>query len=104
YDIALIQEPHFDFRGYTRANRHWTVIYPPAHGPKQTVTRSIIFVNVRLTSGTWTEVPIPSLDVTAMEIHGNYGTIRIINFYNDCNHNDALDAVRAYMRTPEAHR
>jgi hypothetical protein len=28
YDIVALQEPHIDFLGRTRANPHWTVVYP----------------------------------------------------------------------------
>ncbi|KAJ6521978.1 hypothetical protein DFH09DRAFT_1424405, partial [Mycena vulgaris] len=90
YDIALIQEPYFDSRGTTRANKRWVSIVPPTHTPHQKLTRSLIFVNIRLPSSSWTAIPIPSPDVTAMQIHGAFGTIRIFNVYNDCTHNGAL--------------
>ncbi|KAJ6561061.1 hypothetical protein DFH09DRAFT_806601, partial [Mycena vulgaris] len=90
YDIALIQEPHFDFLGRTRANCRWVSVMPPTHTPHQKLTCSLILVNIRLSSSTWTPIPIPSPDVTAMQIFGSFGTIHIINVYNDCEHNNAL--------------
>ncbi|KAJ7123397.1 hypothetical protein C8R44DRAFT_620697, partial [Mycena epipterygia] len=90
YDIALIQEPYFDQGGKSRANRHWVSIVPPSHTPHQRLTRSLILINTRLPSVTWTAIPLPSPDITAMQIFGDFGTIRIINIYNDGAHNDTL--------------
>lgn len=103
YDMALIQEPHFDFRGVTRANRRWVSVTPPTHTPNQAVTRSLILVNICLPSASWTAIPIPSPDITAVQIaHETFGTLRFINVYNDCVHNNALDVMREYLRTPAA--
>ncbi|KAJ7136860.1 hypothetical protein C8R44DRAFT_608115, partial [Mycena epipterygia] len=90
YDIALIQEPYFDQGGKSRVNRNWVSITPSSHTPRQHLTRSLILVNTRLPSLTWTAIPLPSPDVTAMQIFGDFGTIRILNIYNDGAHNDAL--------------
>ncbi|KAJ7939084.1 hypothetical protein B0H13DRAFT_1549379, partial [Mycena leptocephala] len=90
YDIALIQEPHFDFRGMTRANKRWVSILPPTHTPNQRATRSMILVNICLPSSSWVAIAIPSPDITAVQFHGTFGTIRFINIYNDCTHNNAL--------------
>ncbi|KAJ7118525.1 hypothetical protein C8R43DRAFT_817604, partial [Mycena crocata] len=81
YDIALIQEPYIDFRGVGRANRRFASIYPPSHTPNHRATRSVIFIGTQLPSASWTAIPIQSPDVTAVEIWGNYGTIRIFNIY-----------------------
>ncbi|KAJ7836292.1 hypothetical protein B0H13DRAFT_1558133, partial [Mycena leptocephala] len=91
YDIALLQEPHIDFRGVSRAGRAWVSVYPPTHSSDQKATRSAILMNAHLPSSMWKPVPIGSPDVTAVELTGVFGTIRIINIYNDCNHNEALN-------------
>jgi hypothetical protein len=31
YDIAMLQEPYVDWLRHTRANTHWTPIYPLNH-------------------------------------------------------------------------
>ncbi|KAJ7140065.1 hypothetical protein C8R43DRAFT_893080, partial [Mycena crocata] len=100
YDIALIQEPYIDFRGVGRANRRFASIYPPSHAPHHGATCSVIFIGTQLPSSSWTAIPIESPDVTAVELRGEYGMIRIFNIYNDCDHNGALDAVRNYLRSP----
>lgn len=102
YDIALLQEPHFDFRGVSRAGRNWVTVYPPTHRQDQRVTRSAVFVNTWLPSSMWRPIRIASPDVSAVEVYGPFGTIRIFNVYNDCNHNEALAVLRTYLRSPEA--
>ncbi|KAJ6569115.1 hypothetical protein B0H19DRAFT_938915, partial [Mycena capillaripes] len=90
YDIALLQEPHIDYCGVSRAGRGWVSIYPPTHAQDQRATRSAIFMNARMPSSTWRPIPIALPDVTAVELYGAFSTIRIINVYNDCNHNRTL--------------
>jgi len=102
FDVCAIQEPYIDFKGKTRANPHWLPIYPPKHNENPKNTRSITLVNRRVAADAWTPLPIDSQDVTAIQLQGDYGTIRIINIYNDCNHNDSLTAVVNYLREPRA--
>ncbi|KAJ6593067.1 hypothetical protein B0H19DRAFT_886282, partial [Mycena capillaripes] len=90
YDIALIQEPYFDNRGVSRATRGFVSVYPTTHTTNQRATRTMILINARIPSSSWNPVQIPSPDITAMEIFGAFGTIRIINVYNDCEHNAAI--------------
>ncbi|KAJ7138921.1 hypothetical protein C8R46DRAFT_921828, partial [Mycena filopes] len=90
YDIALVQEPHIDKRGVSRAKRSFVSVYPTTHAQRQAATRSAIFVNTRLPSSSWMPVSIPSSDITAIDVMGDFGTIRIINIYNDGDHNETL--------------
>jgi hypothetical protein len=98
YDLAMLQEPHIDFLGRTRSNLHWMVVYPKLHLKDPSATRSLILVNRRMASNNWTEIPFPSTDVTGIRLCGEFGTICIINIYNDCEHNRSLDVVKEYMR------
>ncbi|KAJ7032166.1 Endonuclease/exonuclease/phosphatase, partial [Mycena alexandri] len=90
FDIALVQEPHVDWRGVSRGKRSFVSIYPPTHAKDQRATQSAIFVNTRLSSSSWAPIPILSPDITAIDLIGDFGTIRIINIYNDGNHNETL--------------
>jgi len=98
YSIAALQEPHIDFLGRTRANPHWTVIYPKQHLEKLNNTRSIILINRNINSNNWMEIPFTTPDVTGVRLHGEFRTICIINIYNNCQHNESLEAVKEYMR------
>jgi hypothetical protein len=98
YDLAMLQEPHIDFLGRTRSNLHWTVVYPKQHLANPSATRSVILVNRNLTSNNWTEISLPSTDMTGIRLCGDFGIIHIINIYNDCEHNGSLEVVKEYMR------
>jgi hypothetical protein len=41
---------------------------------------------------------IDSLDVVGIQMTGEQGTLHIINIYNDCTHDQALEAIDRYMR------
>ena len=102
YDLAMIQEPYIDFRGKTRATPHWHAIYPSLHRTTEETTRAVILVSAHLPSNSWTQIPIPSTDVVGVQLHGDFGTIRFINVYNDGAHNRALDALHNYIRDPKS--
>jgi hypothetical protein len=58
----------------------------------------MILVNTRLPTASWRTVPIPSPDITAIDFFGEaFGTIRIINIYNNCDNNASLDVLRNFM-------
>jgi endonuclease/exonuclease/phosphatase family metal-dependent hydrolase len=98
YDIALIQEPYYDMNHKSRTNLCFTLVYPASHAVDPGKSHSLILVNTQLPSSSWSQIPIDSLDLTAIELRGTFGVIRVINIYNDCEHNDALDVLRTYLR------
>ena len=98
YDIAALQEPHIDFLGRTRANAHWTVIYPKQHLAEPGKTRAVILINRNISTNNWDEIPLNSLDVTGVRIHGEFGAICLLNIYNDCENNNSIGVVKNFMR------
>jgi ribonuclease HI/exonuclease III len=98
YDIVALQEPHIDFLGRTRANPHWTVVYPRQHLVDPSKTRAIILVNRKISTNNWDEIPLGSTDVTGVCIHGVFGAIYLLNIYNDCENNRSLGVVKDFMR------
>lgn len=104
FDIAAIQEPHMDFLGRTRANLHWTVIYPKDHLKNPKKMRSIILINLNISTNNWDEINLPSYDVTGVHLHGQFRVICIINVYNDCKNNRSLRVVEEFMRGGEERR
>ena len=99
YDLVCIQEPHFDFRGITRATGVWTVVYPSNHAEGQEgVTRSLILIHSRFSSGAWTQIEVASRDVTAIRLEGPGGRLDIYNIYNDCTHSQTIQALKAHFR------
>ena len=73
YDIVVLQEPHIDFLGCTRANPHWTVIYPKNHLANPGKTRAVILINRRMSTNNWNELLLASMDVTGVRIHWEFG-------------------------------
>src|SRR6202040_1378420 len=77
------------------------IILPPSHNRPRTdgtmPTRSAILVSPRLDTAQWMDLSIDSPDVTGIQIWGDFGTIRLINIYNDCKHSAAIHTVRAWL-------
>ncbi|KAJ7173836.1 hypothetical protein C8R46DRAFT_893338, partial [Mycena filopes] len=90
YHFAALQEPHIDFRNMTRGNSSWRVVYPSEHGMEGRRTRAVTLVNVSLSTNSWTQMPFPSPDAVAIEFRCAIGTIRIVNVYNDGDHDETL--------------
>ncbi|KAJ7747558.1 hypothetical protein B0H16DRAFT_1242952, partial [Mycena metata] len=92
YQFAMLQEPYIDFNNLTRANSHWRVVYPSPHvsGKGKPKPRAVTLVNTAISTDTWTQLQVPSLDMVAVEVKGSAGRIRMVNIYNDGDHNETL--------------
>ena len=101
YDICTIQEPYVDFNGKSRANRQWITMYPNTHHTHPDSTRSLLLINTNILTDSWKQIEFQHPDITAVEIQGVFGTLRIINVYNDCNNNSTLTQVSNFMRNHE---
>ncbi|KAF5318094.1 hypothetical protein D9619_012016 [Psilocybe cf. subviscida] len=88
--------------GFTRTNPHYLTVYPPTNTTNHKATRSVILVSRNLDSNAHTNININWPDVTAVQLSGDFGTIRIINIYNNCENNNSLTAVAKYLREPRA--
>jgi ribonuclease HI/endonuclease/exonuclease/phosphatase family metal-dependent hydrolase len=75
-----------DFNRKTRTNSHWRVIYPSTYYTDLSAVRSVILVNTRISTNVWRQIDVPSSDITAIQISGDFGNISIFNIYNDCKH------------------
>ena len=103
YDIALIQEPVINVVNLTTSNPKWNVIYPSTHNKdRATRTRSVILINKAISKDSWRTIPIETPDVTAIELSGAFGRIRIYNVYNDNTHNDTLTALEDHFTSENA--
>ncbi|OBZ78309.1 hypothetical protein A0H81_02654 [Grifola frondosa] len=81
YDLLLLQEPYLDHLNLTRANHHWTVVYPSRHHDDDTRSRSVILVSRKISTGAWVPISIPSPDLTAITILTNSDPVHIFNAY-----------------------
>src|SRR5271155_5242566 len=101
YDIICIQEPHFNFQAISRATSVWTVVYPTGfqndiEGPRP---RALTLVHTRISTNSWAQVPVNSLDVVAIRLTGTSGTLNIYNIYNDCTHSDTIRVLEEHLES-----
>ena len=67
WDIIALQEPYLDHLGLTRANSHWTVIYPSNKNlNNQNRARSVLLINAKIDSSQVQQIKILSSDITVM--------------------------------------
>ena len=66
---------------------------------------SIILVNTSLSTDCYEQIQFHSTDVTGIRIRTDTGRVTLINVYNDCTHNAAMDEVDGYLTHmfPEGH-
>ena len=97
WDILLIQEPWFG-NLTTRATWSWTVLYSDIYYEDNTANpRAIILVNTNLSTDSYEQIQFRSTDVMGIRIKTSAGPVTLINVYNDCTHNAAMDEVSAYL-------
>ncbi|KAF9255734.1 hypothetical protein L218DRAFT_847994, partial [Marasmius fiardii PR-910] len=66
--------------------------------PTSKAMRSVLMVNKDISTSNWQQLVIPDTnDVTAVLIRGDFGTLFVVNVYNDGAHNYALDAIRKHL-------
>jgi len=102
YDVICIQEPYFDRLGLTRATAGWYVVYPTKHRKEEeSRTCSVILVNRRMATRTWTQIKVDSVDISAIKISNENTTISIYNIYNDCTNDESTGAMAKHLETRE---
>ena len=97
-DIVALQEPAINFLNMSIASKDWTPIYPSTHESQPEKTRSVTLVRSDLLTESWEQIEFPSGDVTAIRIKETWGTITVFNIYNDCEHDETVEALTRYHR------
>ncbi|KAJ6512613.1 hypothetical protein C8R45DRAFT_765058, partial [Mycena sanguinolenta] len=90
FHFVAVQEPYMGPGAWTRADAQWRVVYPTVHGKEGVRSRAVTLVNASLPTDSWTQMPIDSPDMVAVEFRGDFGTLRIVNIYNDGDHDELL--------------
>jgi hypothetical protein len=99
YNIAVTLEAFINFLGNAQATPHWITVYPKGHVDKPKETRALILINrLSISTNAWTQLDINSPDVVGVQITGTQGIVRLINIYNDCEKDDAMEVVERYMK------
>ena len=67
--------------------------------------RSIILVNTNLSTEHYEQIQFQNTDITGIDIRTEVNRLMILNVYNDCNHNAALEEITDYLarRFPDDH-
>ena len=98
WDVLALQEPAFDRRtGLTKANPHWRVVYPTIKSTEETRPRAISFINSKLSTNNWKQIPFPSRDVVITQFIGIQGNCTIINIYNDGKNNQTIEQLDRFL-------
>jgi hypothetical protein len=93
YSIGFAQEPYIDFLGNSRSNHTWVAVYPTTHKKNPKETRMYTLVHTSLSQDQWAQIPVPSPDVTAIQLSDKDGDLYAFNVYLDQSHSDTLFAV-----------
>src|SRR5271155_1346788 len=106
YDIICIQEPYFNFQTISRATSVWTSVYPSrfsntADGP---IPRALTLVHTRISTNSWVQIPVDSLDVVAIRLISERGVLNIYNIYNDCTHSETIKILDKHMTSRNANQ
>ncbi|KAF8998374.1 hypothetical protein BDQ17DRAFT_1168252, partial [Cyathus striatus] len=73
---------HIDHMGKSRSNKHWTTVYPSSPPPPGRVVHSLLLINSSISTDSWSPVPLPSSDITAIRLQVVGGhSIFIFNLY-----------------------
>jgi len=100
WDIIAIQEPWLNYLNNARGSAYWRILYPSDHLlDGASCSRSILMINTNISTDAYTQLHIPSGDITAVRFNGTFGSLNLFNIYNDCNHNDSLTALTSFLRT-----
>ncbi|KAF9257823.1 hypothetical protein L218DRAFT_975066 [Marasmius fiardii PR-910] len=102
HDLLCIQEPWQDFYSNVKSGSWWHILYPTSRPslPTSKAVRSVLMVNKDISMSNWQQLDIPNMnDITAVLIRGNFGTLFVVNVYNDGAHDYALDAIRKHLGT-----
>jgi hypothetical protein len=105
YDLACIQEPFLNVVGLANASNlrwFWDVIYPTNHHSNPECLQTILLVNKKLLKNNWHIIPLDSPNITAIEIHGDFGKVRIYNIYNTCDHSRTIQFLERHIVLEEA--
>ncbi|KAJ7302840.1 hypothetical protein DFH08DRAFT_722650, partial [Mycena albidolilacea] len=90
YHFMALQEPYMGPGNVTRADSQWRVVYPTLHGVEERRTRAVTMVNTSLPTDSWSQIHVASADMVVVEFRGAFGTIRLVNIYNDGDHDETL--------------
>jgi len=98
WDVIAIQEPWLDLFKRARGSAYWRILYPTNHfSDGASHTCSLLMINTNISTDSYTQLDVPSSNITAACFIGPYGNLTLFNIYNNCNHNDSLLDIAGYL-------
>src|SRR5271168_5246922 len=99
YDVICIQEPHMDFQAMSHATSVWTTVYPSGfnHDREGPPARALTLMRTRISTNSWTQIPVDSLDVVAIRLTSTRGILCIYNIYNNCMHSNTIHTLSRHL-------
>ena len=98
WDIIAIQEPWLNSLSNARGSTFWRILYPSNHlSDDATRSRSIFLINTNISTDCYTQLDIPSADITAIWFTNNQGCLAVFNVYKDCTHNNSITKLSTYL-------
>ena len=95
-DIIELQEPALNTFKQSIASKNWFPIYPTPHSEALERTRSLILIRSSLDTELWNQLDFPSSDVMAIQIKGKWGSLTLMNIYNDGNNNKTISKLSQF--------
>lgn len=92
--------------GRTVATPGWISVYPSKHtyNDNKKITRAVTLVNQKIPTNAWTQIEVDSLDIVAIKVKGEGGTMNIYNVYNSGDNDSTTRAMQAHLRERQARR
>ncbi|KAF8988997.1 hypothetical protein BDQ17DRAFT_1195671, partial [Cyathus striatus] len=81
YDICTVQEPYIDYNGKSQPNQHWITVYPSIAVPPGQVACSLLLVNSSISTNSWSQILVPSSDITAIQLQVAGGCLFLISIW-----------------------
>lgn len=103
WDVLCLQEPplHIHDRASFRSS-HWNLLLPSGAGARDQseATRSVIYVSNRLQSDSYTQIPLKSLDVCAVQFSFPSSSLSVFSVYNPPSSVSSISFLRSALREP----
>ena len=77
-----------------KATKDWRVAYLSNHLSSDKPLHAVILVSTSLDTNKWLQISVLGTNtLIAIQVQGSSGHLHIYNIYNDCHHDDTLDAL-----------
>jgi len=97
-DVITLQEPAIVNASRSIVARDWISVYPTPHLSNPKKTRSLMLIQVEISTDSWNQLDFPSSDITVVQFLGEWGKLTIFNIYNEGANNSTINLLTKYQR------